>query len=96
MVTYKLDRGEMDVAISALAKATLDIDATLDQLEVETVAKTADWYGQAIEAFKFAKIEWDKACVAMNEVLGAKKNDLQLITDGYGDVENVNRNSWAP
>lgn len=78
-----VNHGSLDQASQDLTTAAKDIEARLDRLEGELKPLQSDWSGQAKEAYRRAKAEWDSAINEMVQLLAKTGQTVSSSNQEY-------------
>lgn len=90
--------GVNDTAVSAvlndLDRVTHEIDAILNQLEAQIEALSADWTGDAREAYARAHRAWDADIRELHRIVGALRREAAHATTQLSGADKQLARSW--
>lgn len=85
----------MGQLVSTLGTASRNIDERLAELQAYGDRLKSTWTGPAGDAYEEQKANWDRAAMAMNELLSHFGVKLNNITDGIVQTERTATNRWS-
>lgn len=80
---YMVNHGAVDTIFADLNRKTQELRTMLNELEQGSQAALASWEGQAQNAYRSAKLEWDSAALAMSTMLASRAQALNNINMNY-------------
>lgn len=86
----------LDTAASDISTGANGIGETLDNLERKLQALEADWDGDAKDAYRDAKAQWNGALNDMKLLLGQIGTTVSSSNDAYRDVQGKATRAWSP
>jgi WXG100 family type VII secretion target len=94
--------GEILVTFASIAEAASNTNSTvssmnseLDDLKSAVAKVTADWTGQAAEAYQQQQAQWNSAQQDLTAVLQKISQVLEQAGDAYQSTESSNAASWG-
>ncbi len=92
---------DMKVTYGTLAGASADmmsganaIKARLEQMDSELRQLSANWEGEAQEAYRVAKANWTQSMVELEELLRAISRGVDDSNSSYQQMDSANANSF--
>lgn len=89
-----VNAGAMSQAVGDLKQAHSKVESDLTELEHNLESSLQQWTGDAREAYRAAKAQWDAAADHMNQVIVAMQGAMQNIGDNYDSTERAVSTQW--
>ena len=83
----KVNHGALEVAVDDMRRTVGQIDERLNQLEAELEGLRSSWAGNAQEAYRVAKAQWDASIQEMKQLLAETHAAVTMSNQEYAAAD---------